>query len=244
MVVIPFRFDGRDSPARRWDIRYRVAASMAVTTTLLAGPPGVVVPGALVVFGLLAAARCRPGEALAVVTRLGIWLGVWAGLSWAFDPTLARAAEVGLQAARLVLVLLVGHVLFLAATPGDVTEGLRWFLGWLGPRGAWAAASMAGWALGSVPQALEQAQGLGEAAALRGLSARRHPVRAVKLVTLGLLVRTLGRSVDLASALEARGFGNAVPEPTLKSRPRDAGALVAVVLGCVLSWLIGGILSP
>ena len=104
---------------------------------------------------------------------------------------------------------------------------------------------MAAWALGSVPLVLDQAAALADAAALRGLSPRKQPLAAVRLLTLALLVRTVGRSTDLAGALEARGFGQHVPEAEIRSRPWDWWALAATVVWVIASWLLaaGGILG-
>lgn len=238
-----FRFVGRPSAAQRWDIRFRVAASLVTTTTILAAPTGALVGLTLVVVVLLASARSTLAE---VGRAVGGWLAVLGffgvvGVVW--EPTLAQALLLGTQLVRLVLLFLVGHFLLVAATPAAVTEGLRWYLGWLGPRRAWAGANMASWALASVPQVLDRAKVLGDAAVLRGLTPRRHPVRMAKVLTLGLLVDALGRSLTLAWALEARGFGLAVPPVTLRSRPQDWAALAGVIAACALSWVFGGILG-
>jgi energy-coupling factor transporter transmembrane protein EcfT len=239
-----FRFDGRPSAARSWDIRFRVAATAVLSGCVLAAPTPSLVALAALVLVLLALASSTAGEAARVVRGFSGFLVFFVGLGLLFEPTLAQAAFLGTQAARLTLLLLLGHFLFLAATPSDVTEGMRWYLGFLGKRRAWAAASMAGWALGSVPLVLDQAAGLLDAAALRGLTPRRHPLRTLKLLTLGLLVRTVGRSFDLASALEARGFGREVPPLRLRARVRDAAAFGAVVASAAASWAVGSILTP
>jgi len=239
-----FRFDGRPSPARAWDIRFRVAATALVSAGLLAAPATSLGPLGLGVLVLLALARSGVGEAALVVRGFSPFLFFFFFLGLAFEPTVAQAGFLGIQALRLILVLLLGHFLFLTATPGDVTEGIRWYLGWLGPRRAWAAASMAGWAMASVPLVLDQAATLLDAAALRGLTARRHPVRTVRLLTLGLLIRTVNRSTDLAAALEARGFGRSVPAPDLKARPRDLGWFATAAAGVAASWAFGAILNP
>lgn len=241
-----FRFDGRPSPARSWDIRFRVAAVTLASASVLAAPPAALGPLTVFLVTLLTLARSTPGEILRVVRSFSGFLVFFVGLGVLFEPTWTQAAFLGLQALRLTLLLLLGHFLYLTATPSDVTEGIRWYLGWLGQRRAWGAASMAAWALASVPQVLEQASSLADAAALRGLTARRHPLRMMNLLTLGLLVRTIGRSSDLASALEARGFGQAVPPSNLKAQGRDGWALVATGLWLAASWSLvpGGILGP
>lgn len=238
-----FRFDGRDSVLRRWDIRYRIAATALLSLCLVAAPPAATIPLGAAVLVLLALAGSTVAETWGVVRGFLGFLVFFVGLGVAFEPAWPQAAFLGIQALRLTLLLLLGHVLFLTATPSDVTEGIRWSLGWLGRRRAWAAASMAGWALGSVPLILDQADSLKEAAVLRGHSAARHPVQALKLVTLGLLIRAVERSTDLASALEARGFGLSVPASALRSRPRDAAIFAAVSAWCAASWAIGAIVE-
>lgn len=244
MAGLAFRFDARPSPARNWDIRFRVAAVAGAGALVLAAPAPSLVPLAVGTGVLLALARSTAGEVVRVVVGFGGFLVFFFGLGLAFEPTWTQAGFLGLQAGRLILLLLLGHFLFLAATPSDVTRGIRWYLGWLGPERAWAAASMAGWALASVPQALDHAAGLLDAAALRGLTLRRHPLRTLNLLTLGLLVRTVERASDLTAALEARGFGTAVPELGLKARLADAAALAAAGLWGAASWAAGSILAP
>ena len=239
-----FRFDGRPSPVRSWDVRFRVAATALLSAAVLAAPAVSLAVLTLEVGALLHLARSSVRKAVRVVVGFSGFLIFFFALGLAFEPTAAQAAFLGLQALRLTLLLLLGHVLMLAATPADVTEGIRWYLGWLGPRRAWAAASMAGWALASVPLILEQAGGLTDAAVLRGLRSRRHPLRMLNLLTLALLIRTVGRSADLAEALEARGFGVAVPPAELRSRPRDWGALVAAAVPAVAAWIWGAIVAP
>lgn len=244
MAILAFRFDGRPSMVRSWDTRFRVAGVGLLSAVVLGAPAPSLVPLSVVVVVLVALAGARARETLGVIAGLAPFFAFFFVLGVIFEPTADRAAFLGVQVARLTLLFLTGHLLYLAATPADVTEGLRWYLGWLGRRRAWAAASMASWALASVPLVLDQASGLLDAAALRGLTLRRHPLRALKLVTLGLLVRTFERSATLADALEARGFGQSVPESTARARPRDAVALGVLVVVCAASWSFGVILEP
>jgi len=233
-----FRFDGRPSFARSWDIRFRVAGVAVTSAALLGAPAAGLVPLGLLVFALLVLARSRLVELWAVVWGFTPFLVFFVGLGVVFEPTWAQAGFLGVQATRLTLLLLLGHFLFVTATPSDVTEGIRWYLGWLGHRRAWAAASMAAWALASVPLVLDQAASLLDAAALRGLSGRKHPLVLVKILTLALLVRTIGRSTDLVAALEARGFGHHIPATGLRSRWGDWGALALASLWVSASWVL------
>jgi len=235
MAGVVFRFEGRPSPVNRWDIRCRLAATAVLGACLVAGPPGALVVLGLLVVVLLALARATGRETLAVLGGFLGFLLFFLAVGLAFEPTWDQAAFLGIQALRLGLLLLVGHALFLAATPADVTDGIRWTLGWLGRRRAWMASSMAGWALASVPLVLDQAVQLGDAARLRGQTAR-HPVRGMKLITLGLLVRTVEKTTDLTAALEARGFGSSVPELHLRARPRDLVVLGFAVAACAAAW--------
>lgn len=243
--TLAFRFDGRPSLARSWDIRFRVAAVALTSAAVLGAPPWALLPLGILVVALLGSARASLAEGGSVVRGFLPFLLFFWGLGLAFEPTWPQAAFLALQGLRLTFLLLLGHFLYVTATPTDVTEGIRWYLGWLGARRAWAAASMAGWALASVPLVLDQARTLLDAAALRGLRLRRHPLRVVHLLTLALLVRTIGRSTDLAAALEARGFGQGVPDSPLRSRWTDAGAFVGASVWVCASWTLvpGGILG-
>jgi energy-coupling factor transporter transmembrane protein EcfT len=216
-----------------------------VSAALLAAPAPAFLPLGVLVLGLLALARSTAVEVATVVRGFVPFLLFFVGLGVIFEPTWNQAGFLSVQASRLTLLLLLGQFLFFTATPSDVTEGIRWYLGWLGARRAWAAASMGAWALGSVPQVLDQAASLADAAALRGLSPRKKPLATMKLLTLALLVKTVSRSTDLASALEARGFGRHVPESHLRSTPGDWAGLGATVVWVVASWLLvpGGILG-
>jgi energy-coupling factor transporter transmembrane protein EcfT len=239
MARLTFAFAGRPSPARGWDIRFRVAALVLYSAAVLAcGPLGLVLLG-LTLAVLLGLARATVGELAKVVGGFLPFLLFFFFLSWMFEPTAAQAAFLGLQSVRLTLLLLSGQFLFLTATPSDLTEGLRWYLGWLGRQRAWAAASMASWALASVPTVLDHAAGLREASSLRGLEPRRRPLRTVGILTLGLLVRTFSRSTNLTEALVARGFGDCIPPPELRARWTDAAALAAIVV-----VEVGAILVP
>lgn len=244
MARLIFRFDGRPSPARSWDIRFRVAAIGVLSASVLAAPALALLPLAAAIFGLLTLARVRLDEVVSVVLGFVGFLVFFLTVGVAFEPTWTQAGFLSVQAARLLLLLLTGHFLFLAATPSDVTEGIRWYLGWLGRRRAWAAASMAGWALASVPLILDQAGQLLDAAALRGLRPARHPLRTLKLLTLGLLIRVFERSSHLAASLEARHFGVSAPPSTLRARWRDLAALGALCLWCAGSWLGCATLAP
>ena len=242
--VPPFQFSGRSSPLRAWDIRFRLGATLLVSTSLLAAPPAALGPLGAGVLLLLKLAGSTLKETARVVWGFAGFVIFFVGLGLLFEPTWTQAEFLGIQAARLTLLLLVGHVLFLAATPADVTEGIRWCLTGLGRRRAWGAANMASWALASVPLILDQASTLTEAALLRGHSARRHPLRAVKLLTLALLIRTVGRSTDLTDALQARSFGLSVPQSNLKAGLKDGLAFGGAAAWCAASWAFGSIVSP
>lgn len=238
-----FRWSDRASPLAAWDIRFRVAASGLLSASVLALGPAAL-PGLMLLVALaLAAARSTLAEAWRVVRSFSGFLVFFFTVGLVFTPTWAQAGFLGLQALRLLLLLLLGHALALSARPADVAEGLRWYLGWLGRERAWAAASMAGWALASVPLLLDQAAGLNAAAALRGLNPRRRPGTAFRLLTLGLLVRSVERSADLAAALEARGFGLAVPASSLRARPGDAAALFAAAGACAFCAAVSAMIS-
>jgi energy-coupling factor transporter transmembrane protein EcfT len=239
-----FRFDGRPSPARSWDIRFRVAAVGALSTCVLAAPSWTLLPLGAATLVLLALARTSAGEVAAVVRGFIGFLVFFLAVGVAFEPTWTQTGFLAIQAARLLLLLLTGHFLFTAATPSDVTEGIRWYLGWLGRRRAWAAASMAGWALASVPLILDQAGQVLDAAALRGFRPSRHPLRAVGLLTLGLLIRVFERSAQLAASLEARNFGAAVPPSALRARWTDFAALFGLAAWCAASWLVCATVAP
>jgi energy-coupling factor transporter transmembrane protein EcfT len=172
-----------------------------------------------------------------LLVSLSWFFAFFVGTGFLLTPTLEHLAFLGLQSARFLLLFLASHVLLVTATPFTVTAAIQWFLCFLGRRRAYFAASMASWALGSVPRLLDQAQTLTEAAALRGVTVSRHPLRWTRLVTLGLLAKTLETAAVTAQALEARCFGAQIPPHGLRARAFDAVVGTGWSLYC-LAWLV------
>lgn len=244
MAGLTFRFDGRSSAVREWDIRFRVAGLAVVGIGILSATPGALFILGIGVVTLLRKAKARWSEIGRVAQGLAGFLALFWILNWFFEPTIDQAIFLFVQSVRLLLLFLTGHVLLLAATPHDVVDGIRWYFGFLGKRRAWAWASMASWALASIPQVLDQARELLEAARLRGLSLARHPGRVLRLVTLSLVTKALERADHLADAMEARNWGVSIPDARHRARASDVVALVGVLGWVALALVFGVFVKP
>ena len=224
-------------PLSRWDIRWRVFSVGVFSAVVLAAPPWSLVPLAAGLALLLVLAEVTWSEIARLLASLAWFFAFFLGAGFLLTPTTEHLAFLGLQSARFLLLFLASHVLLVTATPLTVTAAIQWFLGFLGAQRAYFAASMAGWALGSVPRVLDQARSLTDAAALRGLTMLRRPLGWTRLVTLGLLVKTIETAALTAQALEVRSFGSQIPPHGLRARPRDAVAGTAWSVYCVV-WLV------
>jgi energy-coupling factor transporter transmembrane protein EcfT len=72
----------------------------------------------------------------------------------------------------------------------------------MGPR----TALLAGLSINLIPQLLDTAQEILEAAACRGLVLRRNPFKTLVIFTVLFMRKTVKRSGETAEALEARNF--------------------------------------
>jgi energy-coupling factor transporter transmembrane protein EcfT len=236
MARLAFTYQA-DSPASRWDIRGRVTALGVFSVAVLAVPAWNLLPLALLLVALLVWTRMPLASLGRLVAQFGLFLAFFFGVGLLLVPTASQAELLGVQSARLLMLLLASQFLMLTATPDTVTAGIQWFLRPLGTRRAYLGASMASWALASVPRVLDDGSTLVAAARLRGLEVRKRPLAWMQLVTLGLLVRVVERSAAMAQALEARSFGLAVPPHGLKATIFDVGLTAAVCAWCGV-WLV------
>lgn len=231
-----FRFSDRPSPAAALDVRFRVAAVALISPLLIFAPVFSLVGLTLGVAGLLTLARTRWHEVWALTKGFGGFLLFFLAVGLLFLPTWENAAFLLVQSARLFVLLLTSQFLLLTLTAFELTAALQWFFSWLGRRRAWYLASMASWAVTSIPQVMDQAAVLREAASLRGLELKRHPLVWLKLLTLALMVRVVEKSAEMSWALEARCFGQAVPGIDLKAQLKDWGFLAVWTAWCGLAW--------
>src|SRR5262245_36015723 len=84
---LTFRFDGRASPVRRWDIRFRIAAAAVLSAALLSSPAWSLLPLGVLLTGLLAFAKATPREVLRVLRGFSGFLLFFVGLGVLFEPT-------------------------------------------------------------------------------------------------------------------------------------------------------------
>jgi len=236
---VAFRFTARDSPAASWDIRFRVVSMMAFCVAALSAEPLSLAPLLAGLIFLLVLAKTTAKEILSLLKFYAAFFVLLVGLGTVFQPGVANFLFLCCQGLRIFILILSGHFLTSTATPLDVTAGIQWLLGFLGKRRAYYAASMTSWALASVPRILDQAQTIREAALLRGVDPRRRPVVFLRLLSLSLLVRAVESSAEMSWALEARLFGQTIPDHGLRSRASDFLAAGAWLGWCALSFAVG-----
>ena len=219
-----------------WDIRWRLVSLTVYAVAVLSVESLRLVPLTLVVVVLLPWAGQKWRDIGVLLRGLLALFGFFLGVGLLLTPTWAHAQLLLVQSVRLLLLFLASHFLMVTATPDTVVRGLQWFLSPLGARRAYLGASMASWALASVPKILAHAQGLREAAVLRGLTGKQ-PLVWMRLLSIGLLIRVIETSAVVAEALEMRGFGSQTPPHGLLASTKDA-VLGLMLLGWCALWMI------
>jgi len=219
-----------------WDIRWRLVSLTVYAVAVLGVDAVRLAPLSLVLVLLLPWAGQGWRELGVLFRPLLAFFGFFLGVGLLLTPTWAHAQLLLVQSARLMLLFLASHFLMVTATPDTVVRGLQWFLSPLGARRAYFGASMASWALASVPRILGHAHGLREAAVLRGLTGKK-PLVWMHLLSMGLLIRVIETSAVMAEALEVRGFATQIPPHGLRASRKDA-LLGLLLLGWCALWVI------
>lgn len=127
----------------------------------------------------------------------------------------------GLRALRLLAVLLAGQLLASTTDPGELAEAVKRLLFFLPPDWRGLLAASISLTLTFIPQVLNEAAAVSNAALSRGLAERRSFFRRALILARPLAENTLHRAELTAEAMLSRNF---TPQPTalqLKIRGKE-----------------------
>lgn len=135
-----------------------------------------------------------------------------------------------LRAARLLTVLLAGQLLTATTDPADLAGAVRKLTFFLPRSWSGTLATAISLTLAFIPQILDEAATVRDAAYSRGLGARRSILR--RAVSLGLpIAEATIRRADLSSeALLSRCYTDTPTTPDIHIRPFDIPVTLAVIL--------------
>ncbi len=159
---------------------------------------------------------------------LGILFIAHAARNAPFWP--AGAAAGAVAAARLFLIVLAGHLLSATTSAGALVAAAAWFLRPIPGIRHQRAALLAGLTLAFIPLIFEQAGQARDARLARCGDRDRSRIRRIVRTARPVLVRTLLRSGEIASALEARCYRDERTLPAFSSAPGEWPVFLPVFL--------------
>ncbi|OQX29931.1 MAG: hypothetical protein B0D92_01085 [Spirochaeta sp. LUC14_002_19_P3] len=208
----------------RHDPRFKLLELIIFSAVALAGSPlSLALSGAL-----LAAFHCLAGTSLRGLRKpLLFWLAMAlliAGAAALAEPEppvvlfgwmspfgITGLEAGGLRALRLLAVLLAGQLLASTTDPVELAEALKRLLFFLPPAWRGLLAASIGLTVTFIPQVLDEAAAVSDAALSRGLAERRSIFRRVLILARPLAENTLRRAELIADAMLSRSF---TPQPT------------------------------
>jgi len=135
-----------------------------------------------------------------------------------------------LRSARLLTVLMAGQLLSATTDPADLSAAVRKILFFLPTSWSSAMATAISLTLAFIPQILDEAGIIRDAAFSRGLGSRRSPLRRSVSLGLPLAEATLRRADLTTEALLSRCYSENPTPPELHLRISDILKALAVIL--------------
>ncbi len=164
---------------------------------------------------------------------------VTAGLSDKTAPLIVagRALPLGrtglisgaLRAARLLTILLAGQLLAATTDPADLAGAVRKVTFFLPPSWSGTLATAISLTLAFIPQILDEAATIRDAAFSRGLGGRRSVFRRALTLGLPMAEATIRRADVTTEALLSRCYTHNPSSPDLKIKPFDVTLTMLVV---------------
>jgi len=122
-------------------------------------------------------------------------------------PQIETLSPLFLRLAKLFSMILLSHAFGRITPPNQVKSTLQWIFRPLGLAFAYHMGTMAGLVFTFLPQLFQQISKIREAALIRGMSLRRHPLRWIKVYSFPLLLKFIIRSQTMADSMTCRHHG-------------------------------------
>ncbi len=140
------------------------------------------------------------------------------------------------EAARILVLVLLGHVYAASTSMSDLQRAVAWFLRPLPGNAGESLALFIGVTAGLVPRLLDDAGETLDAMRLRGFPFRRRPVEGLLMFGRAFFRKALREGAATAEALETRGFSYERSRKPFRPSRADALALAASLI--LLSTLL------
>jgi energy-coupling factor transporter transmembrane protein EcfT len=242
-----FAYEHRDTTIHRLDARVKLISLAAFSIAAVAVDPWAsrAVLAAALLGGYLGA-RASPLRALSGA-RLFLVLAAAMVVSHGFagGTFTAAGAERGARVAAGFLLVVLAAELTLTTTPtARVTDSIHWLLRPVPVVNAGRTALMAGLAIRHAVSLGRLHREITDAMSVRGVRARRTPLRAMRIIAVSLLRETILEAERTVDALAARGYADERTPPSFAAGRRELlGALtVCAVIAAAVSagrWLSG-----
>lgn len=146
--------------------------------------------------------------------------------------SLAGAAEGGLIAWRLVLVVLGGILFTISTRSAEISTAVAWFLAPVPLVNGRRLGTMMGLILRFIPEIIRQTGRTADALKARGIESRVNPVRRIVYTAIPMLRNVALTSDNLALAMEARCYTDERTPPAFQVGKRDWTILLTLIFLC------------